>query len=570
MKTKILVVAIISVALLANASAQEIEVKSKVDKVVLLQTSAEITRSTKTQLPLGRSKIIFSGIPQNLNPDSLRVSGSGLMGISIAGVEQQTRHLIQDVSKEAADLEKKIQQLKRDLSGIELQKARLTAQKNLLQSVALDKPSPTEQKDVLRPRTSQEMGQVLGFVAEASAKIDNEAKLADEKKEDIDTELEKLQAELSEVETGGKEESVVEVSLNADKAGEANLSLTYQVSGASWRPAYNFNFENLGKEPEYRLETYALASQSTGEDWDNVELSFSTAQSHLGLNRPIVAARILDIFKVQAMPASVGMMRAQSMAKSSARAFGGASEEADDMELKENVLADAPIPKQATDQLAEISTLGVVTYKVPARLTIKSGGAVEKLKLTEAKLKGAVRNIAIPTMSTLVYREAKLENTMDAPLLPGQVAVFSNGNYVGKQYVPYTQQNKELLLSVGVSDDISVTRKQVKKFEDDSGVVRSIRRIQTGYEIEVENHGSQAAVVNIVEPSPVSRNDEIKVALTKVVPAALDAKDDKRVQKDEGVLEWQVALEPKKKGKVEYESSVEFASGTNVTGIEGL
>ena len=228
----------------------------------------------------------------------------------------------------------------------------------------------------------------------------------------------------------------------------------------------------------------------------------------------------------------------------------------------------APVEFEEVD--AAISTGGVVSYALPTSVTIKSDGSSEKVRVRSVTLAGAIMNVAVPAFSTQVYREAALTNGADAPLLPGAVNVFSNGSFVGRQGFGYTPAGKEIKLPIGISDDVSITRKLVEKFEDDSGLVRSIRRLRYVYEIETENHSGAEQQVVLLEPAPVSRNEKIKVEVTKVEPANLPADDKKRLQPDAGIMEWRLAVPAKKKQAVRYEFTVEFEAGLNVTGLEGL
>lgn len=552
------IVAVSALLISSAASAEGPDIITKVDRAILFQTTAEVHRSASVNVGRGRSKLVFGGIPQNINPDSLKVRGQSEGKLTISGVELKPKRLGEDVSKYAAELQLKIKGVERGLKSLALQKNRILGQREALKSIRVDSPSP-DAKQALRPRTPEEMGKILAFISDSGSKLDAEEGSIDEKTGDLNDELSRLKAELSDVQSGGSVETVIEVSVSSDKPSEAQMELSYQISDAGWRPTYNFNFASGGKEPEFVLDTYAVASQNTGEDWIDVELVFSTARNEIGLNRPSASPRILDIFEpVPIMGDGVGF-RAKASVMSAPEAASGAP----------SAVAGAE-PMQAEEELAQVSALGVISFKIPGKTSLKSGGSVEKFKISEAKLKGEVRNTVIPTMSSLVFREAKLQNNMDQPLLPGEIAVFSDGSFVGKQFIGYTPQNKELSLSIGLSDDISVSRKQTKKFEDDSGLVRTVRRLQNAYEIEVENHGAEPAEIHLIEPAPISRNDKIKVTMGSVSPAPLPAGDDRRVQKGEGILEWVLSVPANGKSKASYDSSVEFAQGINVSGTENL
>jgi uncharacterized protein (TIGR02231 family) len=563
---RILLVLLVTITLITRpAYCAEIDVTSQVEKVTIYQESAEITRRASVAIPEGSNSVIFTGVPTGLNSDSLRVGGKGSGKISISGVELKTRYLKGELSSQAEELDKKIRNIERDLKLLETNRSRLEAQKEMIGNVSLDSSLPAEHDKMLRPRTPQEMGQLLTFINDASAKLDAELHALTIKVEEGTQTLTQLKNERNLLQTSGKQESVISVKLDAESAGNIELELTYQVSGASWRPTYNLHVNDSKEGSKFQLETYALVKQSTGEDWNDIELSVSTASAHIGLTRPIPSPKVIDVFNpapleqesniaadlVRGAPA----MKAENfLAKS--RALGG--------------VAPAPLSQSITEETANLDSLGLYVYKVPRKCSIPSNNSQEKIKLGAASMSGNLLNVAVPALQQHVYREALVKNTTGAPLLPGTINVFANGSFIGKQSIDFTQPEREVRLSVGLSDTLVVTRKEVKRFEEDSGVVRSFRRITSGYEFKIENLLNATQDIVVLEPAVVSQNEKIKVQISKVSPAALDIKDPKRIQKEEGIFEWRLTSNPKTSSTIQYEAQVEFESGLNVTGLDGI
>ena len=68
--------------------------------------------------------------------------------------------------------------------------------------------------------------------------------------------------------------------LEARAATEAEVNLTYHVSGASWRSLYDLALDGERLDVSYLAEV----TQQTGEDWPEVALVLSTARK--GRARP--------------------------------------------------------------------------------------------------------------------------------------------------------------------------------------------------------------------------------------------------------------------------------------------
>ena len=549
------------------AFASDVEVAGKVSTVTLFSRGAEVTRSAHTAIPAGEHTLVFRGIPQGVQSDSLRASGSGAAAIRIQGVEFKTRARREDLSAVTEALRKKREVVTQSIATNEKTKERLAREQSLLAGVQLDLPVPDGDK-VLRPRSAQEMTALLQFISQNGTRLQDELRVVDEKLSELHKDLAVIDAELQKMAPGSMVESVVEVAVVAEGAGEADVAITYQVPNAGWSPAYNLLAASAEGRPSFTVESYGVLQQRTGEDWERVRLVLSTARPQLGLSRPVPSARFLDVFQPIVRPAAVAMKAIggayRGMSSELAMDNAAAPQEA-------GALLEDKVQAQSFEEVdADISTGAVVRYTLPAPVTLRSDGSNEKVRIRATELSGKVLNVAVPSSSTEVYREAALTNAADAPLLQGAVSVFANGSFVGRQAFGYTSPGKEIKLPIGLSDEVGVKRKLVEKFEDDSGLVRSIRRIRYVYEIEAENHTAAEQQVVLLEPAPVSRNEKIKVQLSSEEPKSLPASDTSRIQPDAGVFEWRLVLPPKQKQTIRYEFSVEFEASLNITGLEGL
>jgi hypothetical protein len=113
-----------------------------------------------------------------------------------------------------------------------------------------------------------------------------QARLVDEQRE-LAQRRDRLRADLTALDRGGFSQRAVEVValLEAPRAGgTAEIQLEYFIPGARWSPAYDLHF--APKRGELRLETAAVVSQATGEDWDQAALLFSTAIPGRGIDLP--------------------------------------------------------------------------------------------------------------------------------------------------------------------------------------------------------------------------------------------------------------------------------------------
>lgn len=570
---KIQILLVLALSFASTAFADEVEVVGTVANVTLFQDRAEISRQAEAKIPTGKSIVRFTAVPQAIEPESLRVTGVGAETFTILSVDHRSRFVPFETSPRARELEQKIEALNREIGTLEQSKSRIAAQRALIEKVSLTADIPAAPpgqpgQAVTRPRTAAEMAEVLKFVSDSIAKLDQQNQVFEQTEQDKSKELQVLQQEINQLRPSRKTESAIEVAIYAPAPVTANLLLTYQVHGASWQPSYNLDVREEDQGVALKLSSYAIIRQSTGEDWKNIKLTLSTARPQVGLNRPTPNPVVLDIrpsFEAQVASGAISQMKA--LRKMPAATLAGAPM---DDRMEEEAAKDKAEEMNAVEQSAEVIQGVVVSYKIPGDVTIKSDGSTEKIKVGERTLEGSIVNVAVPALTSEVYREAKFKSSEEQPLLPGTVSVFSEGSFVGNQFISYTPPNKELSLAVGTSTTVTAKRTQKKKFEDDSGVVRSVRRIAVDYSIDLENLSKHAEQLIVLEPGTISRNEKITVKTLKVEPPALLPTDEKRIAKVPGVVEWQLQLAPQAKQTLVTETSVEFPADLQVSGMEGL
>ena len=546
-----------------TAYAADLDVTGTITAVTLFQDRAEVTRQATVDLDAGRHTIRFTAVPQTVQAESLRVRGEGSSALTILGVEQRTRFLPNEASEASRILEQKIEQTERELALLGSTNGRIATQRELLKAVSLDSTSPAGD-GVVKPRSAAEMTEVLRFVADSSAKLDQSEFDTNNVIKEKQKVLGALKQEFSQHYPSRKNETVIEVALTSEAAGKAKISVDYQVYGPNWRPAYNLDLVTSDTGPKASLATYGVISQSTGEDWKDVQLTLSTARPQQGLYRPEPSPFILDIFQ----PFQPQAARQEKSLSAVSRA-AGAMFDSLSMDEQETDLAPAPAVK-AHEAVAAIIQGPVVTYRLPTKVSLASGGETGKVKISDQAITGSILNIAVPAMTSEVYREFKFVSAGTEPLLPGQISVFAEGSFVGNRQLDFTAPNQEVKLPVGLSNVILAKRRLVKKFEEDPGLVRSFRRISTEYEIELQNLSKRGESVVVLEPAPLSRNEKITVRLDTVDPEPMSADNTERVSKDAGVTEWHLALKPEEKKLLTQKATVEFKADVHVAGLENL
>ncbi len=529
-----------------------VEVESKIERVTLFGDRALIERVAPVSIVAGDSVIKIVGLPNTVDRETLKISGAGSAKFTIGGVDFEAQPMSSVISEKVNDLRIQLEKSEEEAASVKEQIAALATQRKLVGEIRLDLPDGGERA---RPRTAQEMREILKFIGDSSGEI-GAAQLSLEKQSvEIAKKIGVLRQALNQTSSGGNTRLalVVPVSATGNLAGK--ITIAYQTMMAGWRPSYTLYSERNDKGVDVEIEVSGMVTQSTGEDWSNVELVLSTARPSRSLERP--EAYSLELNQIEVYPAS----RAVGFAAKSAPA-------AMNMEMMDATAHEDSLV--AADAFAEFQNLpGIVAFKLPKKVSINGDSSEKQVKIQRLTLNGATKVVSVPYLSSDSYEEL-VATIEDMPLLPAQMRVVNNGNLVGSKQIPFIPKGGELGLPLGTADDVQVTRTQVKKFQDDPGIIRSFKRLNVVYEIEVKNLGDYQREVAILERGVVSQNEKIKVSVVDVKPERLIESDSSRISKRPGIWEWRLSLKPRETSKISYKVVVEVPADIVVPGLDSL
>ncbi|MBL7984891.1 MAG: DUF4140 domain-containing protein, partial [Flavobacteriales bacterium] len=102
-----------SIASLLTLQAKEQPVTSKVSAAKVFLSGAQVSRAASASISAGSTTLIFTGLSQNIDAQSIQVNGKG--GFSILSVNHRINYLSESPKKkEIDDLETKIKKLEKD------------------------------------------------------------------------------------------------------------------------------------------------------------------------------------------------------------------------------------------------------------------------------------------------------------------------------------------------------------------------------------------------------------------------------------------------------------------------
>ncbi len=187
--------------------------------------------------------------------------------------------------------------------------------------------------------------------------------------------------------------------------------------------------------------------------------------------------------------------------------------------------------KKSTTQDDVTSTKFVI--KKP--YSIVSDGDITAIEINTFKLDAKYEYFAAPIVNENVFLTTTFKDWEQYNLLPGEASIYFKGTYAGKTTIdPYTTK-KEMTVSLGIDQGITVSRKQNKNFKSKS-FAGGNRILDRRYDLEIKNNKAFTINVKLMDRIPISQNKDIKVQDIETQSAVYDDKN--------GLLTWNLKLTP--------------------------
>lgn len=530
------------------ATATRIAAQANITAVTVYQDRAQVTRSATVRIKPGSQIIAIEGLPVLLQDDSVRVDAKGTARTTITGIEVKRSFLAQTAEKRVKEIENELKQLERKRGNLDAKKAGLAAQKGFIDSIKVAWGERISQQLAIGKPTVPELTEAMSFVGNGMVKVEEQNRDIETEKLLIAAQMDALKRQKNEaVGSHRKESKTVEVALETAKEGDLILDLSGVVSRTTWEPAYDVRLsaDSTLAELTYR----AQVRQQTGEDWNNVALTLSTARPASGGAPPAMPPWHVSFYRPMLVAASPPP--AARMYKKAARP--AVAENVADMVRADEVMAPAAF------QTALAASEGPsIAFKIPKPVDIPSDNTRHSTVIAIEKLPVSTDYVTVPKLSPTAYLTAELANKAAWPLLPGSIKIFSGNTFVGSAEMKQVASGEKFTLPFGSDDQITVKREELKQHKE-AGLFGKSRM---GYRstVTVTNFRKDAQMISVKDQLPLSGDSEIKINLEEATFQPTEKKDD-------GTLIWKMKLAAGEKKVFSYEIVVEYPKDREVTGL---
>jgi uncharacterized protein (TIGR02231 family) len=503
------------------ARAANVDATSSLDAVTVYPDGASVTRVITFDLPAGDTTLVANDFPLTLDPSSLRVEGEAEAKLTIGAIDARPPRAAPPVDQ--PEIDKRIEALKDEHANFEGTIAAATARRKFAERFAEASPAGIGEKGEARPIA--EWRSAFAAVAEEVASAGIAIRDAERKQRDIDREIARLESDRA-IKPPSKLE--VRIDLAATAATTATLRVTYAVRNAHWAPLYDARLDTGAKDrkPTLELVRRAEITQTTGEDWSNVALGVSTVRIARGGSAPDLNSLIVQY--PQPPHALTGAVSDMAKPRSVQGLMPSAAPQA--------------FAERADEQQAKVEVGGFqVTFKIPGRVSVGASEGTKSLRISTVTIAPDLVIRSAPVVDPTAFLEASFVQSEDAPLLPGSVAIYRDGAFVGRGRMTAASKDETVRLGFGADDKVKIERAVIKRNEGSAGlIVTTSKTDERTFKTTLRNGHDFSIKVAITDQLPVSENDDIAVEmLPSTTPPTTTNLHDKR-----GVLEWALEARP--------------------------
>ena len=321
----------------------------------------------------------------------------------------------------------------------------------------------------------------------------------------------------------------------------AALRVHYNVANAWWRPTYRASLDSA--HASLRLGRQADIVQGSGEDWGDVRVTLSTGRVHRAAQAPSPGPWFLDV-----------VVPRESLAEDK-RVYAPAAMSAPAPAPMAQRVAITGSAIRRTDEeppawaATSIDTDYATEFKVGQVVTLPSDGETHTLQLSSQAMAATLKRRVSPRIDRAVYLLAEMPRPAGA-WPSGPLQSWIDGALVARtQWAP--SQGDKLEVALGQDDQMHVDVESPGAFTQSKGVFGgSTERTSTAVYAIVNQH-PDAVTVELLDASPVSRNEAIKV--THAYEPQPTASDWKKVP---GLAQWTLPVPGRETRRVSISSTV--------------
>ncbi|GAB1256582.1 mucoidy inhibitor MuiA family protein [Aurantivibrio plasticivorans] len=508
--------------------AEVISVELPVTAVKVHPSSAVITREKSIRFPAGEHQLEIKGLPKGIQPSQLRLSIQSDR-ITLGSIDIAQSHkgdLINDKERRLLNERRALEDKKQELNDA---KATAQAKLDLIQSLSKGGNNSTMKPSI----NGSEFTTLLSSVESGSRSAREAIRDANIAIRSLNQDLAQNQYALNQVKTEQVVTSTATANLRISEETTTSTALVYSHKNAYWEWLYEARLDTDSKT--ISLFRQANVVQNTGEDWKDINLMLTTANSQVENTTPELNSLYADF---------------DGANYSYEREKKGAIAVANDT-IEEVVVTGSYIK---TDPAEVVASQYLVEFKIPGATTIYSGGRDKILPIDEQNFGIDLIARTVPEEDPSAFLEARFTYARELPVQQAEMQLYRDNAFIGETELAAMLPGDDIRIPFGVDERIRIEKRTGQENSRDGGVIRrsNIRENKTRYEIT--SFHDKNVPIEVVSRVPVSKNSKIEVdILDDATPATENSLNGKA-----GILMWARDLKPQQKEIIQHYFSVTY------------
>lgn len=196
-----------------------------------------------------------------------------------------------------------------------------------------------------------------------------------------------------------------------------------------------------------------------------------------------------------------------------------------------------------------------VAFEIEENHTILSSVENHTIQINTLNVPAAYQYYCAPKMDKDVFLTALVEDWEQYNLLEGKTTIFYEGTYIGTSLMNVRYVSDTLDISLGRDRNIQVNRQKTKDYK---------RKELLGSDFIEDRKWNIAIKNNKPYDINIIVEDQVPVTKDKRIQIKYESSDNAKLNKDEGILTWDLKLKPEKLKDVQFKYAVTYPKGNQV------
>ena len=522
-------------------------VKTQIEGVTVYADRAQVTRVGSADLTTaGGGELVIAGLPGWIDHESIRVTLSRGVLLDVA---TRTTHLAQSAEQTVRKAQQAVVVVLAKIKALNDEREIIRGEVNELKRFRAFVREKLP-RDVARRRVKMsEVAEGFDFVAKRLTAAKARLRALDEDSRKLDRERRKLESERNELRAKSQLKQT-EVVIGFKGQGKSKVTLVYMTPGAVWEPGAELRVDGRDRAS---LVQHATVVNTTGEDWTNAALAFSTQRPGEMLTVPVAKALLVGAGgkPLGEVVGTVGSNRGASFSRASSMYVQqNMVVQKQTSRWQEGFRRQQEAQRRALDAFRALKERGTTAhFKAKVKRAIRSNGRPVRVPITDNTYAMKTQLVAVPEVSLNAVRTAELTNTAKTPILPGIVSLFVDGMFLGKSRLKFVAPGEGFSAFLGVDNRVKITRTMDRaRSKMERGSKRTA--VTASWVVRVYNLSSEPLKIALSDRVPVAGSDAIEIDDVKIPRGASRSRD--------GLVRWTVSLGPKKSGAYRVQYTMEY------------